>query len=64
MKSESPISFWQFDTTHWLEQLKSNLNGLTQKEATQILNNLQTSKEFVPPLKKILFFSVVNSKVH
>ncbi len=63
MKSESPISFWQFDTTHWLEQLKSNLNGLTQKEATQILQQSTNIKRVRSSFEKdlILFGSQFKS---
>ncbi len=63
MKSESPISFWQFDTTHWLEQLKSNLSGLTQKEATQILQQSTNIKRVRSSFEKdlILFGSQFKS---
>lgn len=44
MKSESPTSFWQFDTTYWLGQLKSNVNGLSQKDASLILQQSETIK--------------------
>lgn len=63
MKSESPSSFWQYDAAHWLAQLKSNTSGLTQKEASQILQQSTNIKRVRSSFEKdlILFGSQFKS---
>ena len=52
MKSATPINFWQFDAQHWLDQLKSSKDGLTQSAATQILNQSGTTRKEKTRLEK------------
>lgn len=57
MQDSSTNSFWQFDANYWFQKLNSSANGLSQKQAEDILlNSGQHKKKVSPLLKDFLLF--------
>ena len=54
MKSETPSFFWQYEASYWLEKLHSTPNGLTQKQAEQLLKESTNKKRVRTSFEKDL----------
>ena len=63
MEQNSTDSFWQFDTSHWFQQLKSSATGLTQQAADHILQASGIVRKGRSNLQKdlLLFFGQYKS---
>lgn len=63
MEPNSTDSFWQFDSDHWFQQLKSSANGLSQQTADNILQASGIVRKGKSNLQKdlLLFFGQFKS---
>ncbi len=63
MEPNSTDSFWQYDSEHWFQQLKSSANGLSQQTADTILQDSGIVRKGKSNLQKdlLLFFGQFKS---
>ncbi|MEO5685534.1 MAG: magnesium-translocating P-type ATPase [Chitinophagaceae bacterium] len=62
MKSTTSDNFWQFDCTHWFQQLNSSADGLSEKTAHQVLLQAGIQRKIKPGFGKDLLIFISQFK--